>query len=200
MRWDVGSVLGFGNLGFGITSRTSCYQPLGGSLLGAGEHPLGCNTLVTLCKSCFVLSTGHTVPPPPNPCPAKHSPCRSEGPKRPAEIGSDYMRAHEPPSSKRYPTQGSTSWAHSSVLIILKCQRAVTGLKADVTSHLDTTAYVTQHCYWLIMIHGHKLSYGWPPYIAASSEVPRICWYNLQELLNEGIFCLINKIFIIVVY
>jgi hypothetical protein len=63
----------------------------------------------------------------------------------------------------------------SSVLIIPKCQRAVTGLKADVTSHLDTTAYVTQHRYWLIMIHGHKLSYGWSPYIAASSKVPRIC-------------------------
>jgi len=80
----------------------------------------------------------------------------------------------------------------NSVLIIIKCQIAVTGLKADVMSHLDTTAYVTQHRYWLIMIHGHKISYGWSPYIAASSKVPRICWYNLQELLNEGIFCLIS--------
>ena len=69
----------------------------------------------------------------------------------------------------------------SSILIILKCQRAVTGLKADVVSHLDTAKYVTQHRYWLIMIHGHKLSYCWPPYIAASSEVPRICWNNLEE-------------------
>jgi hypothetical protein len=76
-----------------------------------GGHPPWCNTLVNRCESCFVLFTGFTVPPSPNPSPANHSPCRPEGPRRPAEIGSDYVRAHESPPSKRYPTQGTASWA-----------------------------------------------------------------------------------------